>query len=447
MPDHVDEKQKILEQRSIKRWIPSRRTVKRAGLVMLAVLILGYIGLHIWLEIWFAGKIERHYGKECADFLSTFMETTIDIPKEWLQEPSFVYSPDQYQDFNQSWEAFNKANHSLASKFGKWDELLRSSGGITNNEWQELGGDLKKAEQFLLAGSKLSRELENQVASLKLDERFRILPSNNWTYHNYCQISRIKAAYLIYTNKIEDGVDLLIHTMPFSIFDPIVDFNSYQSRKWYLQQTVSQAHSQIRYIASKQHLRGWLDKLNELHPFLFRRNYEKAPIYSLLAQMRGEMTNGHKLDLTSGKKGEFYIRQLAELRFPESGWEEMKKGMDKILQVYLSGQQIRGYRQDATMVMNLFGPITFSSKLDQYRLLSSVYLINPTDNMQDERNHESQFNELRLAIAGRLYLLENNEYPQSTIQLIPKYIPGEIKDITTGRSYTWDKNGNLKTTR
>jgi len=447
MSDHTDEMQKILEQRSLKKFIPSKRNAKRVGLVMLVLLTLGYIGLHIWLDIWFAGQMKWQYNKQNIDFQQTFLKTTIDFPDKWLQEPSVVYSPDQYQDFNQSWEAFNKANHSLASKFNEWEELLNSPGGITKSEWQELGGDLQKTEQFVLAGSKLSRELENQVASLKLDERFKILPPGNWICHNYCQMARVKAAYLVYTNKVEDGVDLLISTLPYSIFDPVLNFDSYQSRKWYMQQTISSAHSHVRFINSTQHLRDWLDKLNKYHPFIFRRNYENAPIYSLFSKMKMEMKNGHKLDITSGKKGGFYIKQLVDLRFPESGWEGMKKGMDKILQVYLSGQQIRGYREDATMVMYLFRPITFSSKLDQYRLLSSVYLTNPTDNIQNEQNSESQFNELRLTIAGRLYFLENNVYPKSTAQLIPMYIPGEIKDISTGRSYTWDENGNLKTTR
>jgi hypothetical protein len=447
MSDNADEMQKILEQRSLKKYIPSKRNAKRVGLVLLVLLILGYIGLHIWLDIWFAGQIKWDHRKQDIDFQQTFLKTTIDFPDEWLQEPSVVYSPDQYKDLNQSWEAFNKENNSFASKFNKWEELLNSPGGITKSEWQELGGDLQKAEQFLLAGSKLSLELEDQVASLKLDERFKILPSNNWSCYSYSLFARLNAAYLVYTNKVEDGVDLLISTLPFSIYDPVFDFDSYQSRKWYMQQTISSAHSRVRFLNSKQHLRDWLDKLNKLHPFLFRRDYEKAPIYSLLSKMKMEIKNGHKLDMTSGQIGEFYIRQLADLRFPESGWEGMKKGMDKILQVYLSGQQIRGYREDATMVMYLFRSITFSSKLDQYRLLSSVYLTNPTENMQNEQNSESQFNELRLTIAGRLYFLENNEYPKSTAQLIPKYIPGEVKDVSTGRSYTWDKNGNLKTTK
>jgi hypothetical protein len=447
MPDNLVEMKKTHKQRSLKRLIPSKRTVKWTVLIILVLLVLGYIGLHIWLDIWFEEKIQRYHGNKDIGFAKTFMESTIDFPEEWLHEPDEYYLADKYQDLNESWETFNKENHSFTLKFSKWEELLNSPGGLTQDEWKELGDDLQKAGTFLHVGLKVSREIDNQIAVLKPENRFEIASSNRWISQYYCQIAKVNAAYLIYSNKSEDGVDYLISTLPFAVFNPVLNYKNSNTRKWLLQQIVPQSYSHIKSIKSKKHLRDWLDTLNHLHPFIFPNDYKYAPTYALVSEMNEEKGKGHKLDMAPGKKGAFYMRQIFNRRFPVSGWEGMKKGIDQILQIYLSGQKQFSNDDKIGIVLSLFRFITFSSRLELFCLLHAVKLPNPADIIPDEPRLESQFNELRLTIAGRLYFLENNVYPKSTAQLIPEYLPNDIKDVVTGRSYTWDKNGNLKTIR
>ncbi len=447
MPDKIDEIQKILEQRSLKRFIPSKRIVKWSALVFLILLTIGYIGLHIWLDIWFEGKIQRYHGKDYVKYARTFMESTIDFPEKWLHEPDQYYLTDQYRDLNESWEAFNKEHKSFAIKFPKWEELLNSPGGLTQDEWKELGGDLQKAGKFLHRGLKVSREIDHQIAVLKPEDRFEIDSSNHWICQYYCQIAKVNAAYLINSNKIEEGVDYLVSTLPFAVFNPVLNYNNSNTRKWLLQQIVPQSYSHIKSIKSKKYLRDWLDTLNHLHPFIFTDDYKNAPTYALISEMNVEKGKGHKLDMAPGRKGSFYMRQIFDRRFPVSGWGGMKKGVDQILQIYLSDQKQFSNDDKLGIVLGLFRSITFSSRLELFCQLFTVRLENPADIIPDELNLENKYNELRLAIAGRLYFLENNEYPQSTAMLIPRYLPNDIKDLVTGRSYTWDEKGNLKTIR
>jgi hypothetical protein len=440
MSDNLDEMQKTYGRRSLRRFIPSKRTVKWTVLIILVLLILGYIGLHIWLDIWFTEKIERRYSKKYIDSIQSLMETTIDFPEEWLQEPEKYYLADQYQELKESCEIFDKENKSLSAKFLEWRGLINSPGGLTQDEWKELGNDLQQAEKFLHVGLKVSREMDHQISAMKPEDRFTIASSDVWSRYNYCQIAKVYAAYLIYSNKIEDGVDYLISMESYAVSNPVLNYTRYQI-------IPNELKSHISNIDSKQHLRDWLDTLNNFYPFLFTHDYENAPIYALLSQLNAHKRNGRQIDMTPGRKGAYYMRQIDDYRrHPKSDWEGMKSSIDSIIQHILSGGKIQHWHQGNTrMIISLFRSITFSSKLELYCQLQTFELPNPTDIMKDEPNLESKYNELRLTIAGRLYMLENNVYPKSTVQLIPEYLPNDVKDVVTGRSYVWDENGNLKT--
>jgi len=444
MPDNLDEMQKTYGRRLLKRLIPSKRIVKWTVLVCLVLLTISYIGLHIWLDIWFEDKIQRYYAKDYLEFARTFRESTIDFPEEWLHEPDQYYLADQYQELNESWETFNKENKSFAIKFSKWEELLNLPGGLTQDEWKELGDDLQKAGKFLQAGLTVSGEIDNQIAAMKPEDRFAIASSSWWISQSYCQIAKVNAAYLIHSNKIEEGVGYLVSTLPFAVFNPVLNYGKSSARKWLLQQVVPQFYSHIKSMKSKKYLRVWLDTLNHLYPFIFTDDYKNAPSYALLSEMNVEKRKGHELDMAPGRKGAFYMRQIFDRRFPISGWGGMKKGVDQILQIYLSGQKQFSKDDKIGITLSLFRSITFSSRLELFCQLFTVRFENPADIIPDELNLENKYNELRLTIIGRLYFLENNVYPESTAQLIPMYLPNDIKDVVTGWFYTWDENGNLK---
>ena len=58
-----------------------------------------------------------------------------------------------------------------------------------------------------------------------------------------------------------------------------------------------------------------------------------------------------------------------------------------------------------------------------------------------EKRLATDMDDLRLAIASRLYKMETDTYPSATTDLVPQYLPEEVVDRETGESYTWDESG------
>lgn len=415
----------------------TRRTIQRAGLILLAVLLLSYIGLHVWIRIWLYFYIQKYHPDDYRQ-IKEFYSSTIRFPKEWKNIPPYPGT------FNQEIEAIDKKWGELSriDKFvhsdqaDSWLQTLHNSnlnpGPI---DWTEIHDYLTKNQLILEMTSTLVERLKKEIIQFSSEGILPKFYENDWFVEKIGNLSRLKNISLAREDRSIEAVEGQLALLPFFVKSPVVNYNGYRNNLYAMMDYIEELQTGIESVRDKNRLRLYLNDLNRFYPYLFSMKKEHLPLYSLCFELDSA---GIPFYPEEQLKGIDYVRQIAKKRYPSFGFNQ---SLSTLTENWLSGKRSEPYAMQP-LALEFVRSFLVTDDIEEFYWLSTRFW-DSVRSYKEEQNAAARFDNLRLSIATRLYFMETQKYPSKFADLTPHYFKEEFKNRLTGQPYQWDESGQL----
>jgi hypothetical protein len=435
---------KVEVKKRKRRFLPSRESVKRFFWFLLAILLVGYIGLHVWTRMWFNRQLTKKdpawITEEAYEYALEYWNQTICFPEEWKKEFPASHAISGDLDYlAKEWERRNQQEN-LSADLNKWENIFNQRNRVPSKEdWSSLAVFLAKLDPFL-------RDLRPMISILD-HELQRVDPAGPLTrfFENYYFINnlqhaiRLKALVLSHEKKYVDAIGLLLSSLPLYGIDPLPKYSEYLWKNYLLTESIVEIQENMSGVWDKASLESWLLTLNRWAPYLFRLKKEYAEYYNLFSAL----TNAKiPIQFGVGVSAKAYIVLLKDQQFPPLGFAKAySKTMDALMLYGLFGRwPEQDWRQP--FEIELIRPLILTGDIENFYMLNT-FSPDARWSWDRELKAANQYDQLRLLAAAKLYYLETKKFPATGADLVPAYFPSEIRNRKTGEAYQWDNSGNL----
>lgn len=430
---------------SLLQWFtPGRKTIKRFGFILLFLLLFAYLILHIWIQLWFSNYVRgrESFDPKFYERVKTFLNTKLEFPEEWFEDrqPSSEAITNLLAEYGKIDRALKEAPNysSLLDQVKQLDTAFYQGKILKKDKIDEYRGCIHSFDPSIRIAKQIGDQIKNEIVHPSGGQSNLGLPWNFWYDGGILVPLSANATFQFYDRNYEGAVDsILSQLIMIPPFEHILVFSTHFDSIGY---SIQEMKALLGAISNPLYLQPWLETLNQLEPYLFREIDERMMIVSVMNKLRAIEKQGVKVDLKPGRKGSYYIRQIADWSLPKKDWST---SISRIGQNFLAGHQEKSESGRALLMQGLFGPILLTDKLEEYRLLSA-YPFEKVDEIQSSQLVKANsYDRLRLEIAAKLYERETGKKVNATTDLVPRYFSKEIIDRVNGLPYRWDEKGEI----
>ncbi len=414
--------------KSLLQWlIPTRRFILWAGMIVLLLILAIFIGLQCWVHYYIKPILRNSYPAYAET--KAFWTADVHFSLEELQEIPVS------SELSRAFEELSRERSDLAKDADLEYDVFHAI-HLKRFTPQQIEDYLIRLEPYMAAGLKLSHQIEKEIQNLSPGERLPIYHDLYPETGALASVFHLKIENRLNNNLREEALEILAALFPLQVNDPWQAFDNILSNLISLRRTAEAAEVIVPFVNSSASLRPCLETINRLRPFLLPDILEDAPRRSLVSKIRHYRKTVPSFDAAPGKPALYYIHQMAEFHHPAmrfthclSSWTEM---------IFLSGKGITDEE-----FAGLFRPLVLSNVWEEYFYLQTWEFPNSKFYQEVQSLAASTLDRFRLETAARLYELETGKKVSATTDLVPQYIPEEIKDPDTGSPYRWDRNGQI----
>lgn len=432
-PDYLAEEAELKRRRI-------RKYLKWGCLAALVLFLAVYATFQIGVSIWVDRQLQRR-GPEAYEDWKTFLRTPVEFPPEYFE-------PTEVSDalIQKTAVASLKYSEMMKKHPGELQTVIRpvisglswSSQTVTEPQWEQARESAGIGAPYILALLDIAEQIDKefqQSGTPRLSTRRTYLDSD-LSIHLLAMKTRILARDGDPAGAVEHGLAALWFLAAFSMSDADSYWYTHGER---VPVTIVIRH-EIAGIQDIGFLKQTLAELNRLDPCLNRALGDYAWALELNSRFerlsRMGRTKGATLEFVPGKTGAEYVKELVLLEYGPGG---LVGSIESFMKLFLGGYRItdRKYR---SVYREMLRALEIGGKMEELYFFEdirgSLNWIAPHEELL-----AAAMDDLRLEIASRLYKMETDTYPSATTDLVPQYLPEEIVNRETGKSYVWDKSG------
>lgn len=435
--------------KSLWMWlIPHWKFIKRLGITLLIVFLIGLVYLQFWIHIKFQPIVQNDPRYVS---LRAFWNAPLDFQEEDLAYAHVPPTLNRLYKQLLSYDWYSNGAETFLRNY--YDPQKRDT-------IPELDMAIFKPmlDNYIQDGLNMSKQIEEIVKTLSPGEKLPLYIKNFGHFsHFYPFVEGIisqQSDYLADRHNYDESFGLLMACFPLRLHCPRQDSHAYRDSLDYFCDMSRSATLLIPNVSSTVHLHNGLNTLNRLEPLIFQDILKDATKLAVLDDMRNilyydlkrydyitrtgatvQFNHSQTMDFIPGKPYRYYLHQLAKRKIPEM---RFLKNLPYIGYYFLAGRKF-----SEEELAGLFRPFCLSETLNDYfylRVFPTVYV---DDVRQSIKDTSIVYDSLRLKIATRLYELETGKKVKSASDLVPAYLPTEPKNRTTGESYRWNEKGEM----
>lgn len=383
------------------------------------------ISIQVWAHIWF-----RPYGMDVYDFthseIGKFLDTVPNITDKELASPPVSGS------LAIAYKAAQDAFDRIPRDAEKENFFSLTSVDLSGSDVDKI---LPPYEETLKIGEWLSQRIEIDLETVKPGDLLPLYSPHHTIRFPIALLFQGKAETLVSAGKIDDAFARCMDTLPLLVRCPYQDFRGYFENRVAVNDVLYKADCLWPNGSVPAQLSSWLKTLNRLEPFLIGNHRDDILRLYLIDRLRS--LDRKSIVIRPGKRARYYVHQIAQLQYKEMNfWINLFRCWQKLI----SGEQF--WREN---FQGLMRPFDFSNTINNYYYFQSFTMPDVSIGLQNELGAGLILDGLRLKMAAKLYELETGKKVTGTGDLVPTYLPEEIRERKTGKSYRWDSDGELVT--
>ncbi len=413
-----------IKGKSLFRWlIPSWKVLKWGGLLVLSLGLIGVGSLRFYVQHVLIPQVRDVYQ---YDRIRLFWDTPVSFSEKDFAEVKVS------EELAQTYARIKKIRAELPNKADIENYLFYPNLRVLTSE--ERDRYFEDLEPYIQAGMALSRQIDNEIQTLTPDDLLPIYHPDHAENKAITTIFQLKFERLTEENRVGDAIEYGVASLPLMLECPYQACDAYFDQLIKIQKIIQSISTIMPFHSPQERWRAWLATLNRLDPFLFRHLLDRSPVLMLVTEIRKMRQQGIAIDTTSGKKAIAYIRQLSLAQFPE---------MNPWRQFFRYGFHAWGEGISDTKMASILKALTFYRGLDEFFYLRAYSFPAFPGWQKLETRWATEFDTLRLLMAARLYEKDTGKKVTATLDLVPTYLPHEIKNRENSESYRWDAGGNF----
>ncbi len=444
MNDNLIQLQPSTEETPSRRFWPRNRW-KRRGLIGVTIFLAIYIGLHGGVRIWIHHRLQDNgfyrngimfVNGALREDIRQFWNTPIRFPAAWRSIPVCSTSIDPGTEAMQKqFMEINQVSWVSNDVFSQWLNDLRNPNlTIAEEKWQELKSLLEKNEPIFVLVSNWREQLRGEILNYSPDQ---LLPKffDTWRIESILKLYRMQAFFYIHEKKFTEALQVHIANLPLYVQGEVGSFWNYYSAHQQLKTMISELQGVLPVLWDQVPLQNALNELNRWEPYLFRMKKEYESLYGIFTTLGEDQI---PVNYEEDVKVRDYLLKLVEKRYPPMG---CKQAFSKFYDNWLSGGKQEGY-QVQRYELEIMRPFLLTHDIEEYYVLNT-WVENTKWEYIQEQEEGKMYDQLRLAIAAKLYMLENKKSPTTGADLVPRYFTQEIRDRENGEAYQWNQQGQI----
>lgn len=424
--------------KSLLQWLyPTRRFLKVCAWILLIQSVLFFLSVQIWIHYWFKPFLIRRVSAQEYQKYREFWNSTLDFPLE------YIYGIPISDNVEKAYGKMDRIRVSLFRDINSPDskdpvfELSQQWNirGFGNIDYDDLQTRITSIEPYFDAVSNLAEQIQTAVLSLTPGDLLPIYEEHAWQRDPAWQVFLLRACFLSRQKKYDESFNDYMTCFPFLLHGPYQNIHNYLDY-YQIEYASREAAIIAPFVLSKNVLRMGLQRLNQFEPFLFLDILDRYNTLRLMDKLKSlERRELEKFDTNPGKPAVYYIHQMARKTIPQMRFTQC---LPLIWQFALAGRKPMNEE-----IAGLFRPFALSNAINEYFYMQVFSLEDPVPVQKHRIYAAVQFDILRLRIAARLYEFETGKKVLSTKDLVPDYLPEEIRERESGEAYRWSANGDL----
>lgn len=389
-------------------------------LVFLFFVLLGYGMLKVLAGLW----IREGFPPEQYAEMKEYFNTPVDLPKDFFETRTYP------QEIRDAGEEINRLYKECAVDQIDFLALndLKNGAELLEAEWGQIDSDVKKIQPFLDKLIPYVRMPGYEISAWPVD---KIDPESNVPNFLSIQVSAKALLLRAYASANQknwkdsfeasgSAYELTKRTLAGTLIQHLVSIA--------VQCMASDAMNKIVPSCNEvETLKNALNEMNRLDAMINLNQLKNARILDLIAGLNEFKKTDSSIDLTPGKPGRFYFRQMVDFVAQK---ERNQRWPEKFPELW---------------VIKLGRSLGFGSEIDA--LLFTILSPNMESALIRERTAISQYRIVQVTLASRIEELTTGKEISRVADLVPAYFPKEPVDpfAETGKSSAFLYDATKKT--
>lgn len=421
---------------------PSRWRFWRWGCLSVLVLFLfAYLAFNVATHLWFQFELRTHYNPDTFRKVNTFLNEPVTFPKEPSESRpiSDAFKQTLANAEKQLSQLQEKQAHVSQMDIRTATVLLSQQANLSGEDWDDAQALLLEIQPYIDALHEIARQIGRELTALRetptdsSDGTIPAIPKDSYNEYLMVEALQLKSRALVYEDKIAEALEHELVALHLLVRRRGADMRDFGGSRWRQEKVVDSISAMTAVSTDSAQLRKVLDTLELLDPHLNLGVMDRAVELQVLSDLRQLRRRGKVLDLTPRHRGSFYVDQILAHQHPRQSIAHCLGTLWESFLVGNAGRERRMLRGE------LIRSITFMKSIDRRPYIRTLAHAAGTERREQEL--AANMDVLRLTIAGNLYRLKTGGFPSATTDLVPNYIPNEIRSRETDEPYPWDANG------
>ena len=420
---------------------PRRRWLRCGCLTVLVLLVFGYLAFNIGVHYYFQFTLRMESGPEEYAHMQKF-----------LREP-FSFTPGEYDPPPQTGamkKALEEVKRTLAEAGKKgvlksgaeliaFEEPLRQNGTLTEEQWNQARELLNGIQPFIDALFETSSQIERDLQIIRDtpgeqgDGAYPHFPVDY--HHDYLAMNvfNLRIHLLLHEDRFDEALKQDLASLFLLVRTPMAYVDNLYSLRYKQSEIVKRIAALVSMGMDREQQQAALEALNLLAPHLCKGIMDRSLEYSVMMVLQRIEKRGTPVDMKPDHPGAFYVDRIVDAEYETVPVGTVLRFVWEYILVGNAGRNMR-------MIQNDFvRSFTFLKSIERDPFLR--YLAQNNRALSSEWEMKRQLDILRLTIAGELYKKDTGAFPTATADLVPEYIPEDIRNAATGEPYEWSGVG------
>jgi hypothetical protein len=310
----------------------------------------------------------------------------------------------------------------------------------TQKQFQEINTFLQTMEPTIEYYNQLAKEVHDFFLTHDTHDA-HILTTEPWSLIRVINVLCVAADNAERQGDSEKAIQLLYSGLSYLLETPSNLSSNYNTLLWYKTIVLSKIKRVLENYSDSQKCELLLQHFNQVEPYIVLDVDFDESLYILFANTTRRWTiSESELRDFAGKTVRDYLRFIVQKKKQHPGiLVRANTLLEMYLGIYQNDMKIQA-RWELMKSLALFSTHEEEELFDvfQYFFIEEYF--------DSKVKVKSDFDQIRISLAVRLFFEEHGEYPNSTKQLVPEYLAREFINPYTDRPYQLNENGDIETT-